>query len=643
MTGGVDGLASGLPTADLIDAMIEGARGATRLTESKKELFELRLEAVRTLNTRLLSARLDSAVLKQSSTFTSRVASSTNTDVMTADANSNAIPGSYALEVTNIASAHQLAAQGQSSQNQVIGSGDVVLQVGNGTQTTISLTDASLEDIASAINDEDLGITASVINDGQSDPYRLVLQSDQTGDDYAITVSGTDDFATLMNQGNMDELSEALDASINFGSGGGAILIESDTNELSELIPGVDLTLVGAGSVTVNVGTDTSDAQTAITTFVDSVNSSIEYFRTNASYDTETNEAGILFSENDIRRSIESLTRTLTDPVEGLPSDLNMFTAIGIDVDQNTGLFTIDTNKLNSKLSSDPDGVADLFMNRGESSDSSVKFAAMSAATEVDSAFDIEITTPATQAIVGSLGDLGASTVIDSSNSGLGLIINDTNYFVTMTEGSYTRSELADHLQTIINDAVDSNGSEVEVSLDGDALDLRSKNYGSAQSISVLSGNAQTTLNLSTTQADGVDVAGTIDGETATGIGQVLQGVEGESSEGLRLLVTANSAVSGVTLDVYEGMGQRLTSVLEGLTDSDSGVVPLKEDSLTESILDFQSQIDEVNERLEIRKRRLEAQFLQMERLLGQFQSQENFLQGQIAGFQNMAAARANQ
>ena len=122
-----------------------------------------------------------------------------------------------------------------------------------------------------------------------------------------------------------------------------------------------------------------------------------------------------------------------------------------------------------------------------------------------------------------------------------------------------------------------------------------------------------------------------------------MQGVEGESSEGLRLLVTANSAVSGVTLDVYEGMGQRLTSVLEGLTDSDSGVVPLKEDSLTESILDFQSQIDEVNERLEIRKRRLEAQFLQMERLLGQFQSQENFLQGQIAGFQNMAAARANQ
>ena len=574
MSGGVDGLASGLPTADLIDAMIEGARGATRLTENKKELYSLRLEAVRSLNTRLLTARLDGAVLKQQSTFTARVASSTNSDVLTAEANANAIPGSYALQVVNIASAHQLAAQGQSSNNQVIGSGDIVLQVGNGTQTTLSLTDASLNEIASAINDEDMGITASVINDGQSNPYRLVLQSDNTGDDYAITVSGTDDFATLMDQGNMDELSEALDAQINFGSGGGAILIESDTNQLTELIPGVELSLVDAGSVTVNVGTDTSSAQESITTFIDSLNSAIEYFRTNASFDKETNEAGILFSENDIRRSIESLTRSITDPVEGLPSDLNMFSAIGIDVDRSSGLFTIDNDKLSSKLAADPDAVADLFMNRGESSDASVQFAAMSAATVVDDPFEIDITTAASQAVVASLGDLAVSTDITSSNSNLGLIINDTNYFVTLTEGTYTRAELADHLETIINEAVDNKGSEVEVTLDGDALDLRSKNYGSAQSISILSGTTQSTLNLSTTETEGVDVAGTIDGVAATGIGQVLQGVEGENSEGLRLLITANAAVSGVTLDVYEGMGQRLTSVLEGLTDSDSGVVP---------------------------------------------------------------------
>ena len=69
----------------------------------------------------------------------------------------------------------------------------------------------------------------------------------------------------------------------------------------------------------------------------------------------------------------------------------------------------------------------------------------------------------------------------------------------------------------------------------------------------------------------------------------------------------------------------------------------LKEDSLTDSILDMEEQIDAVNERLEIRRKRLEAQFLQMEKLLSQFQSQENFLQGQIAGFQNLAKARANQ
>ena len=184
MTGGVDGLASGLPTADLIDAMIEGARGATRLTENKKAVYELRLEAVRNLNTRLLSARIDASSLKQQSTFTARVATSTNSDALTASANSNAIPGSYALDVLNIAQAHQIATAGQASNSQVIGDGDVIIQVGNGAQTTMSLTDASLDDIAQAINDEDIGVTASVINDGQANPYRLVIQSDDTGEDH---------------------------------------------------------------------------------------------------------------------------------------------------------------------------------------------------------------------------------------------------------------------------------------------------------------------------------------------------------------------------------------------------------------------------------------------------------------------------
>ncbi|NRA38648.1 MAG: flagellar filament capping protein FliD, partial [Planctomycetes bacterium] len=263
--------------------------------------------------------------------------------------------------------------------------------------------------------------------------------------------------------------------------------------------------------------------------------------------------------------------------------------------------------------------------------------------TDTSAQFSIDITQVAAQASVASLGDLAASTVIGSGNKNLSFIINGNTEFISLTEGTYTRTEMADHLQQVMNDSIDSNGSKVEVNLSGDALELHSRYYGSSQSISILSSTTQSTLNLSTTEVTGQDVAGTIDGYAATGIGQVFQGVEGQGSEGLRLLITASAIVSGVTLDVFEGLGQRVSTSLNGMTDVETGTVTQKEDSLEEIIMDLGEHISDVDARLEERRIRLFSQFQQMEKLLQQFKSQENFLQGQIAGFQNMAASRANQ
>lgn len=638
---GVDGLVSGLPTSEIIDSMIDAASGATRITEQKKELYELRLESVRSLNTKLLSARLDTTALKRPSTYMSRAVSSSDTGVVNATASANAVPGSYALTVVNIAQPHQLATQGQASENQIIGSGDIVLQLGNGAQKTISIADASLQDMASAINAQDMGITASVINDGQASPYRLIIQSNKTGSESAITISGTADFSNIVDQVQMDEISEALDAEISFGSGAGAITVNSSSNQLDDLISGLTIDLVAAGSVNINVSTETADAETAITTFVESINSAIEYFRANSAYDSENNEAGILFSEGGLRRSLDQLSRTMMNPVEGLPGEMQMLTSIGVSINRTTGLFEIDTAQLQSALATNADGVKDLFVNRGVSSDSRIEFVAMTGKTNIDTPFAIDITTAASRATVASLGDLSTNTVITSANSDMTLMINEQSYTISLVEGSYTRSEMADYLEQVINDTVESGGSKVEVTLNGDALNIQSKFYGSRQSISIASSAAQSTLNLSAVAATGTDVAGTINGNAATGTGQVLRGVEGGVSEGLRLLVTANSPVSGITLSVYEGLGQRISSSLDTLVDVDSGVVTMKEDSLTQNILDLGEQIDSVNERMEIRRRRLQAQFLQMEKLLAQFQGQERFLQGQIAGFQNSSMARA--
>ena len=50
----VDGLASGIPSQDLINATIEAARIPALLKERRVEFMSLQQEAVRTLNLRLL-------------------------------------------------------------------------------------------------------------------------------------------------------------------------------------------------------------------------------------------------------------------------------------------------------------------------------------------------------------------------------------------------------------------------------------------------------------------------------------------------------------------------------------------------------------------------------------------------------------
>jgi flagellar hook-associated protein 2 len=137
-------------------------------------------------------------------------------------------------------------------------------------------------------------------------------------------------------------------------------------------------------------------------------------------------------------------------------------------------------------------------------------------------------------------------------------------------------------------------------------------------------------------------VAGTIDGEVASGAGRVLSGVEGSASDGLRVVVDADTPVSGVTMDVRRGIAERVEAIIAGFTDSIDGTLVNRENSYTAQIEDIDTQVGKIDERLELRRAGLQAQFLNMERLLAQFQSQESFLNSQLNAINNMNVSQAN-
>ena len=311
----VDGLASGIPSQDLIDATIEAARIPALLKEQRAEFMGLQQEAVRTLNLRLLSAQLDTSDLRQGRAFNTKSVSASNESVASVTANSSAVLGTYSMTVNSLATAEQRAT-GLASATTANGTGTITIQVGDGAQATLDVSDGatSLNELADRINDENIGVTAFVIDDGSGTAaQRLVLQSDATGLANTVKVTGTGDMAALFGTESdaMSLLQAGADAELSLGS----LTIFSASNSVDSVVPGVTLELKDAGSLTVTVGNDTSEAETAITTFVESVNSALEYFRDNSGYDVENNEAGLLFSEGDLRRSLGSLVSDLLTTV----------------------------------------------------------------------------------------------------------------------------------------------------------------------------------------------------------------------------------------------------------------------------------------------------------------------------------------
>jgi flagellar hook-associated protein 2 len=129
-----------------------------------------------------------------------------------------------------------------------------------------------------------------------------------------------------------------------------------------------------------------------------------------------------------------------------------------------------------------------------------------------------------------------------------------------------------------------------------------------------------------------VDVAGTINGEAATGSGQVLTGDDGESHiDGLVVKYTGTAEglkVGDVKLTI--GTAALFDRVLFNIADSYEGYVAYKQDSLQDSIKSFETRVEDMEARLDLKMENMINRFVAMESALSVMQSQSQWLSGQI-------------
>jgi flagellar hook-associated protein 2 len=173
-----------------------------------------------------------------------------------------------------------------------------------GVEHTVSVTsNMSLGILASAINEasDNPGVTASIVNDGQgtATSYHLVLTGNHTGAESTIEIKpGTLDVMDLT-AGAFTVAREASNSMVKvdgFPADADA-WIQRNTNELSDVIDGVVVTIKSVGTSTLNVANDPAAMRDKITQLVQSINFCKTYILENTKWgesnlEVSMNESG---------------------------------------------------------------------------------------------------------------------------------------------------------------------------------------------------------------------------------------------------------------------------------------------------------------------------------------------------------------
>lgn len=348
--------------------------------------YETRISSFGTLSGLLSSFQTAAKTL--SASLQKLTAAPSDPGMFSATAGSTAVPGSYAVNVSQLAQSQNLIAAGQTSRTAAIGDGSattVTFELGtisggtlgngiysgaaftsNGSGTASIVIDGSnntLEGIRDAINSAAMGVTATIVNDGSGTPYRLALTSSSTGagNSLKITTSGGDgaiDSLLGYDPAGTQNLTQTL-AAQNASLTVNGIAMTSASNSLSEAIQGVTLTLKSTTVAPVNltVARDAEAINTAAAAFVEAYNALASQIKSRSAYGTDGKGTGTLAGDGTLRLMQEQMRGIFNTPASG--GTLTSLAQVGIAF-QKDGSLLLDGSKLDSAMANDFSDVAHL-------------------------------------------------------------------------------------------------------------------------------------------------------------------------------------------------------------------------------------------------------------------------------------------
>lgn len=404
------GLGSGIDVESLVTKLMALERRPITTLQSREASYKSQLSAYGVLKGSLSSLQTAAQALDTKSKFAAFKANVADTTIATVAASTGASAASYDLTVTQLASAEKIRSAGYAQSTSAIASGTLTIKMGQLStdgSTFTEYTDASgnpsktvsidisalkgnntLAGLRDAINASGAGVTASLVNDGGTSPYKLVLSSKETGTANSFELSGLTGFnysptnytpasptdpreTTPTGANNLMSLQRPADAKFSLDG----IDITSSSNVVSTAVQGVTLTLnktnVG-GTTKLNVESDTQAMQDKVNAFIKAYNDTVGLIKSQTKANPSTKVLGATDSTartdgplagDTTARTIQSQLRSIVGGQVGSGS-VSRLSDVGISIAVD-GTLSLDSSKFQAALRNPDKDVAGLFAGDG--------------------------------------------------------------------------------------------------------------------------------------------------------------------------------------------------------------------------------------------------------------------------------------
>ena len=343
------GLATGIDTESIITELMKIERFPIDRLERDQAFFKNRLDTFSKLDEKLKSFLEKAEAIDTRIELNSPAVLSSSDEYLAVTAGSNAGLGSYQVTVVDLAQQQKDVSLGYVGKSTfTFGTGSLNLTVGGvANSITIDATNNSLDGIAQAINDADLGVSAAIINDGTGTPYRLVLTGDSVSESFSLDSSGLSGGADAAPTMSNTQIARQAHIIID------GIAVSADSNTV-DAVPGLSMELLKsdpAAMTMLNVSTDNEATTAKIQEFVDAYNGIITFIADQKEADWGNDSA------------FRSLKRSLQDFIvtpQGGSGSFSTLSELGFETQRN-GTISLNSSRLSSALSDDYDGVTSLF------------------------------------------------------------------------------------------------------------------------------------------------------------------------------------------------------------------------------------------------------------------------------------------